>query len=346
MKKYLLLLISSFVLLLNNASAKIWRVNNTGVPADFTAAQTANNSASVLNGDTLHIEASGATYGTLNLTKQLIIIGNGYLLGTLGSNANPDLQANPATSLLTNITVNTGSNGSVLEGLTLSSTLLVTNGVSNITIRRNRLANVTLGLCSNVQVLQNYIDNVANASINGDGNPATNLQINNNVIANAISQPAISNGDFMNNIIASVNSFGVHNLTNFRVWNNICVNTSTMNMTSCDSRSNIGNGGQFGTLNGNQSSVTMSTVFEDVANTNVNFSEDNRWQLKAGSPAIGVAWNGVSTSGDCGIFGTSATGISYVLSGISNVPTIYKLAAPATVTTNTLNITISTRTNN
>ena len=345
MKKYLLFLISSFLLVVN-ASAKIWRVNNTGAPADFTSAQTAHNSASVVNGDTIHLEASGASYGSLTVSKQLIIIGNGYLLGTLGANANPDLQANPATSLLSGVTFTTGSNGSVLEGCTLSATLLITNGVSNIIIRRNRLAIVTLSTCSNIQVLQNYVDNVASASINGDGSPATNLQINNNVIANAINQSATSNGDFMNNIIAAVNSFGVHNLTNFRVWNNVCVNTSTMNMTSCDSRSNIGNGGQFGILNGNQSSVVMSTVFEDVANTNANFSEDSRWQLKAGSPAIGAAWNGVSTSGDCGIFGSSATGISYILSGISNVPSIYKLAAPATTTSNTLNITISTNTNN
>lgn len=345
MKKIFLLLAGSFLFIINT-SAKIWRVNNTGVPADFTSAQTAHNSASVVNGDTIHLEASGGSYGSLTISKQLVIIGNGYFLGTLGANANPDLQANPATSLLSSVLFNTGSNGSVLEGCTLSSTLTLTNGVSNIIIRRNRLANVTLSLCSNVQILQNYIDNVAAASINGDGNPATNMQINNNVIANAINMGATSNGDFMNNIIASVSSFGVHNLTNFRVWNNVCVNTSTVNMTSCDSRSNIGNAGQFGTLNGNQSSVTMSTVFEDVANTNPAFSEDSRWQLKAGSPAIGAAWNGVSTGGDCGIYGSSATGLSYVLSGIANVPSIYKLAAPATTTSNTLNITISTRTNN
>lgn len=345
MKKILLLLTSSFFLMLN-VSAKIWRVNNTGVPADFTTAQTAHNSASVVNGDTIHLEASGASYGSLTVSKQLIIIGNGYFLGTLGANANPDLQANPVTSLLSGVTFTTGSNGSVLEGCTLSATLLVTNGVSNIIIRRNRLANVTLSTCSNIQVLQNYVDNTTNASINGDGTPATNLQINNNIIANAINQTATSNGDFMNNIISSASSFGVSNLTGFRVWNNICVNTHTVNLTSSDSRSNIGNGTQFGTLNGNQSSVTMSTVFEDHLNSNPAFSEDSRWQLKAGSPAIGAAWNGVSTGGDCGIFGSSATGISYVLSGISNVPTIYKLAAPATTTSNTLNITISTRTNN
>lgn len=345
MKKIFLLLISSLFLMIN-ASAKIWRVNNTGVPADFTSPQLANNSASVLNGDTLHIEASGASYGGLTVTKQLIIIGNGYLLGTLGANANPDLQANPATSLLSSVLFNTGSNGSVMEGVTLTSTLTLTNGVSNIIIRRNRLAMVTLGLCSNVQVLQNYIDNAASASINGDGNPATNLQVNNNVISNAINLGSTCNGDFMNNIISSASSFGVSNLTGFRVWNNICVNNHTVNLASCDSRSNIGNAGQFGILNGNQSSVTMSTVFEDHLNTNANFSEDSRWLLKTGSPAIGAAWNGVSTAGDCGIFGSSATNTAYVLSGIANVPSIYKLAAPATTTSNTLNITISTRTNN
>lgn len=345
MKKIIFFFISSLAVL-NTASAKIWRVNNSGVPADFTSPQLANNSGSVVNGDTLHIEASGASYGSLTLSKQLIIIGNGYLLGTLGSNANPDLQANTAGSSFATVLFNTGSNGSVLEGVTLTSTLTVTNGASNLVIRRNRLANVTLGLCSNVQLVQNYIDNTSNASIGGDGNPATNLQINNNVIANAISMGATSNGDFMNNIMSSASSFGVSNLTGFRVWNNICVNSHTVNLASCDSRSNIGNAGQFGTLNGNQSGVTMSTVFEDVTNVSASFSEDSRWQLKTGSPAIGAAWNGVSTGGDCGIFGSSATGTAYVLSGISNVPSIYKLSAPATVTTNTLNITISTRTNN
>jgi hypothetical protein len=344
MKKILLPV--CFLLVQLSAHSKIWRVNNTGVPADFTSPQTANNSGLVLNGDTLHIEPSGASYGGLNLTKQLIIIGNGYLLGTPGSNANPDLQANPATSLFANITVNTGSNGSVLEGLTLTSTLLITNSSANIIVRRNRLANVTLGLCSNVQLLQNYIDNTTNASVNWDGNTATNLQINNNVIANAINLGAACNGDFMNNIFSSTASFGLHQLTGFRVWNNVCANNCTVTLSSCDSRNNIGSNAQFGNLNGNQQNVSMTTVFEDPGNSSPSFSEDSRWQLKAGSPAIGAAWNGVSTGGDCGIFGTSATGAAYVLSGIANVPSIYKLAAPATVTGSTLNITISTKTNN
>jgi hypothetical protein len=344
MKKNLLLFISSFLLLLN-ASAKIWRVNNTGVPADFTTAQAANNSASVLNGDTIHLEASGASYGGLSFTKQLIVIGNGYLLGTLGSNANPDLQANPATSLLTTVTFNTGSSGSVLEGVTVSSTLSVVNGVSNIVIRRNRLFTVSLSISSNIQVLQNYINmSIGGASISGSD--ATNLQINNNVLAQTIVMNSTCNGDFMNNIVSSVFASSLNELDNFRVWNNIAVRTSFFTLTSCDSRNNIGSSTQFGNLNGNQQNVTMTTVFEDFPNTSPSFSEDNRWLLKAGSPAIGAAWNGVTTSGDCGIFGTSATGISYFLSGIPNVPSIYKLVAPSTVTTGIINITISTKTNN
>jgi hypothetical protein len=344
MKKNLFFLISSFLLMIN-ASAKIWRVNNTGVPADFTTAQAANNSSSVMNGDTIHIEASGASYGGLSFTKQLIVIGNGYLLGTLGSNANPDLQANPATSLLTTASFLAGSSGSVLEGVTVTSTLLVTNGVSNIVIRRNRLFTVSLVNCSNIQVLQNYIDmSIGGASISGSD--ATNLQLNNNVLAQTIVMNSTCNGDFMNNIVSSVFDFSVNELFNFRVWNNIAVRTSFFTLTSCDSRNNIGSSTQFGNLNGNQQNVTMTTVFEDFPNTNPSFSEDNRWQLKAGSPAIGAAWNGVATGGDCGIFGSSATGTAYILSGIPNIPSIYKLAAPAVETTGTLNITISTKTNN
>ncbi len=343
MKKNLFILTGSLLLAIAS-SAKIWRVNNTGVPADFTTAQAANNAVLVLNGDTIHFEASGADYGSLNITKQLVIIGNGYLLGTLGSNANPDLQANPATSLLLNVTFSAGSSGTILQGITCTGTVAVTSGLSNIIIRRNRLKTVNFSSCNNIQLVQNYIILSNVSSIQGDN--STNLQINNNVLSFTIILDAACNGDFMNNILSAVNAFGANQLTNFRVWNNINVLTSSITLTSCDSRNNISNGTQFGILNGNQQNVTMSTVFEDHLNSSPSFSEDSRWQLKAGSPAIGAAWNGIATSGDCGIFGTSATGISYVLSGIPNVPSIYKLVAPAVVTSNTLNITISTKTNN
>ena len=326
-----------------NASAKIWRVNNTGVPADFTTAQAAHDGAAA--GDTLHFEASGASYGAISIAKKLIIIGNGFLLGTLATNANPDLQANPASSGIGALEIKFGGDGTVVEGMTVTGLITFIGGVSNVSIRRNRVAYIQFGLCNNIQLIQNYMDvGGPFASISSDANPSTNLQINNNVIANAVGFGVEDNGDFMNNIY-SVFAGGTLTLNNFRVWNNISIQGAAV-LNSCDSRSNIGNSTQFGTANGNQQNVTMTTVFEDVANTNPGFSEDSRWQLKAGSPAIGAAWNGVTTAGDCGVFGSSATNTAYVLSGIANVPSIYKLAAPATTTSNTLTITISTKTNN
>src|SRR5438067_8623830 len=149
MKK--LLFISTCLLMASISHGKIWRVNNTGAPADFTTAQAAHDGAAA--GDTLHFEASAASYGSLSVTKKIIIIGNGYYLGTLISNANPDLQARPVPSTLSTVSFIVGSNGSVMEGMTVSSTVTVISGAANILIRRNNLiGSISLGTCSNVQI--------------------------------------------------------------------------------------------------------------------------------------------------------------------------------------------------
>lgn len=79
---------------------------------------------------------------------------------------------------------------------------------------------------------------------------------------------------------------------------------------------NIDAGDHFGTENGNQVNVDMSTVFVGTGST------DGQWQLAAGSPAIGAGFNGV----DCGMFGGPTP---YVLSGIPSIPSIYIFDAPA-----------------
>jgi hypothetical protein len=69
----------------NIAQARILRVNNTGISLAprapnilpiYVTAQAANDPA--VSGDTIHIEPSGISYGNLTVTKQLVIIGNGY----------------------------------------------------------------------------------------------------------------------------------------------------------------------------------------------------------------------------------------------------------------------------
>jgi hypothetical protein len=333
------MLISLLVMLFigHSAFSKIWRVNNTGVPADFTTAQAAHDGA--LAGDTLHFESSNATYGSLTMTKRLVIIGNGYFLGTLSANSNPDLQANTAVSIISNMVINPGSDNSVIMGMTLNGTTNIglTGMVSNLLIRRNNINTINITFGNSIQIVANYISANTNTAINSNG--GTNLQIDNNIFLGGVTTGAAANGEFKNNVVGA--NLGGPNITftGFTVWNNIMV-TGGVSFTTCDIRNNIGNSTQFGTTNGNQQNVVMTTVLEDPNNTNAAFSEDSRFQLKAGSPAIGAA----NPSGDCGIFGT-ATGVAYVLSGMPNVPSIYKLVAPNTVTGNTLNITVSTKIN-
>ncbi len=58
MKKLILLALCFTALTVLNSSAKIWRVNSAGLPADFTTIQAAHDATTVLAGDTLHIEPS------------------------------------------------------------------------------------------------------------------------------------------------------------------------------------------------------------------------------------------------------------------------------------------------
>jgi len=66
----------------------------------------------------------------------------------------------------------------------------------------------------------------------------------------------------------------------------------------------------------------MTTVFVDLNGT-LGYSDDERYKLKAGSPAIGAGVSGV----DCGAFG----GVTpYVLSGLPPFPRIYEATIPGT----------------
>lgn len=127
------------------------------------------------------------------------------------------------------------------------------------------------------------------------------------------------------------------------VQNNIIRGYAAFNATTSLIQNNLCEYIQFPPTDGNQVNVNMNNVF-DLSNP----STDAKYQLKAGSPAIGAGVGGV----DCGMFATPTTlppGYTaalapYKLSGIPNVPSIYQL--DATVGGNILNVTISTRSNN
>ena len=114
--KKLIFTLAILTLIFNAAQAKIWRVNNTaGVTADFTTLTLAITNASVVNGDTIHVEPSATAHSFPTLTKSLTIIGNGYFLG--GATGNANLQENTESSKVAGMRFASGSAGTKIIGI-------------------------------------------------------------------------------------------------------------------------------------------------------------------------------------------------------------------------------------
>ena len=336
MKKSFILLALT-ICIASTSFAKIWRINNTGVPADFTTAQAANDNASVVNGDTLHFEPSGTSYGEFSLTKRLVVIGNGYFLGSGIGGANPDLQANTAASVVSNMYLGSGAANSVIMGMTISSTIYIGYGTStnNILFRRNRVQGTVYFYNSgstNVQVLQCYIDGGI-----AQGGTHTNIMIANNIILAGTSFDGDDNGTFQNNIMHASGAAYGSAFQNFTLRSNIMVAGSISTLTNCLVESNISYSNYFGTANNNQANIDMSTVFVGYPTQGTN-SNDGRFVLKNPGPGITTGYGSV----DCGAYGNTTP---YVKSGMPDVPSVYKLSVPPIVTNNVLSVIISTKIN-
>jgi hypothetical protein len=318
-----------FVFISVSAQAKIWRVNNNvGNAADFTTIQAAHNGAA--SGDTIYMEGSNTSYGSLTSTKQLFIIGPGYFLDMV-----TNTQVGQLTAKVGDFTLNNGAAGTVIMGLDFSG-----NGItlycSDVVIRKNRFSNTngnehlwthgmvtlnnvnnnsTLGGVSNIVIAQNY--GVAITATK----PSNNILITNNVIgfgaawgennANLCLDGGQNTALLIQNNIIRRGKVSVYGST---ITNNIMVNgffTPNNNLYS----NNISNSTQFGTDNGNQSGIAMTDVFTNTG------APDEAYKLKAGSLAIGAGYGSTPTNPiDCGIY----SGIMpYVVAGQVNMPVIY-----------------------
>lgn len=325
--KVLALLLS--VCIAAGAEAKIWRVNNNvGIAADFTTLAAAHTGASA--GDTLYLEGSNTTYGTLTASKPLTIIGPGYYLNLVANT-----QANVLTAKVGTITLNQGAAGTVIQGLDFENNN-ITIYANDVTIRKNKFANVsgndplyyfgtiTLGHInnngsnngvSNIVIAQNFGVKVSATK------PSNNILITNNVLGydanygenttSACIDGGVNTVMLIQNNIIRRGKIDVYGST---VANNIMINgffAANNNLYS----NNIGNAAQFGTDNGNKSGVAMTDVFVGTG------APDEAFKLKPGSPAIGAGYGSTpATPIDCGIYSGSTP---YVTAGQVNMPAIY-----------------------
>jgi len=322
-------IIMCIVCFCNEASAKIWRVNNGGAAADYTTINAAITAATA--GDTIQVEGSNAPY-SFATAKKIIFIGPGYLL-----TKNPKTQADPNTANVYG-TFSPGSDGSVMMGFVFYSTISLQ--ASNLKISRNYgggnyidIGDNTGSTYSNDTIEQNYY-----CSINYTGNAViSNLQVNNNMLYSISLPVSNASGVFYNNIINTVPT-----MSNFLVENNI-IDGDTINIATTNVfKYNILYNGTTTSANGNGNFyvTAFTNIFVDWTDLfNSSTGTDGDAVLKAGSPAIGKGVGGV----DLGVF---SGGFAYLLSGMPPVPSIYQLTVPNTINTTPMPVTISIASHN
>jgi len=325
----------------------IRRVNNVGVtgPNIYSTLQAAHDASA--SGDIIYLEPSSISYGALNCVRPITIIGNGYFL-----QQNTGLQLDTRDALVGTVTFGNGSAGSRITGCVLEGNVNI--GASNITVERNLFTTAycyigytpaTGGVTVNsIVVRQNFINGNYSLILYPAGNTTiSNVNVSNNIITGGISTATsqytrLSGILISNNVLGTLTGSTSANLEvdNAVIKNNILTYTGTNNNFTPRNNAynnNISGNTAFGTANGNQQNIPPTSVF--VGGT---ASTDGAFQLRAApNTAIGTGENGTNV----GAFGGTAP---YRIAGIPNVPTIYQYSQ--SVTGNTLNATISTRSNN
>ncbi|MEI6767126.1 MAG: hypothetical protein WCM76_15955 [Bacteroidota bacterium] len=354
--------VSLFLVSTAQVSAKVWRVNNNvGVNANFSTMTAAMSGAAA--GDTLYVEGSPTSYGAVTLSKKLVILGAGYFLSGAGNDttqANPNpstfglltISTGASGSVISGITVTATSTGNLVtvstNNITLSrcyfyyttsllstsysgTTVLISSGVTDVVISQCFIyqGRATSSTCGSNSYYTRALD------LEGSN---SNIIVSNNIIKlytktavttcgtfYAILMATSSSAIFNNNVI--IGSFVAYNsvvANNIQIIGGINGDYITSSSYPNVTQNNIGHSTQFGTTNGNKSSVSMSTVFMYTNSEDA----DNHYRLKSGSPALAAGQNGV----DCGAFGGA---MPYVLSGLPAIPTVFNATVPTTGTTST-----------
>jgi hypothetical protein len=341
-------------LLLNTTYAQtIRRVNNnlgvTGVNV-YATAQAAHDAAAA--NDIMIIEPSVTSYGDLYVDKPLKIYGNGYYLDT-----NTELKVDRRSSTMGYIIFSTGSDGSILSGVELIGRInnfgddrgVSIYGVSNIKIERCRIQ-YTLSI-SNRNWENDFSTNVSNITINGNylsqpgtieakkwlvsGFTISSVFVNNNILTgiDAGSSPEIQNWIVRNNVFTSSQAV----LSNSIFENNIFTQSAGVTFSNTTFSYNFAPGNTFTGGVGNQNNYN---VLAQLIGAGTGISDDEAYQIKAGSPLKTAGSGGT----EVGAYGGPTP---YVVSGIPAIPSIVNMNNTATGSnTVPLSVTISVKSNN
>lgn len=342
------------VLTVMMAQADIWRVNNN--PSyDMSCDHCFNNFADAVNnnndfapGDTVHLEASSVDYGDIVISKQVVLIGTGYLLTD-----NEDEQATNLESRVREITFASTSAGSIVEGIannvSSSGSYLISfaTGADNITIRRCFILpgiDMSFTPLHNLTITGNYIVGQVSNSPSGSNNSVlSNLNISNNYIGGGLGLYNNANGIVTHNVLAGTVNVQA-GITDF--YNNIITGTSNAVLTQNDNTGTniysnvfVSEEPDWLVSGGNFFEVNAATIFPTSGSL-----EDKLETLNVCTACQMGFVAGSDNDATMGIFG----GINpYRRAGIPAVPSIYSVnSTNESFPGGTVNVVISTKSNN
>lgn len=341
MKTLTIFLVTSLCWL--GANATSWRVNsNPQVNAHFVSINDAVAHYTVENGDTLYLE-NGSYFPATSLTKSLTLIGPGYFLLE-----NDSTYANPLPVLIQSLNIQSGGSGSKIIGVQVIGIVNVSSSANNITIERSYMGGVDIGTStvSGLTIRQCYV--VGSIS----SNYPVSSTIHNNIIIGRISLTSTNGNHNIYNNVIYYNYTGTNyalEAKNSSVLNNIIirepysVDPGVNRAEYCIDFSSTSNSNT--SFARNVMSQSPNATFPDNiwnSDKESNFvlvgSSDEKWMLKAGSPALGYGSNG----DDCGAFGGA---VYYVLSGLPwLIPRIFEAEIPASGNGNMIPVHIKAKT--
>ena len=351
------------------ASAKIWRVNNrsnyngaslygdnfggTAAYPVFAQINQAVTFGIVNNGDTLHIEGSTTNYAFATITKKLVIIGTGYFL-----TQNPNVSNSVLESNIARISFNDGSEGSQLMGVNMVSSGNTADrdiyiNVNNILVKRCRIeGNIVFGFpLTDAYIIENFFPAVSAVNVlSTNGNtafvPPTDIVFNNNICQRTLTwgSPIANPTTFWpilqcnNNVFDGPDNLATPNLafTTSEFRGNILMPTNAITAIQASAgvvNYNIGTlSTQFGTTDNNLVIANIASLFI------MNNSTDGAYQITPASQANNTSYDGT----DRGAFGGAITN-RYTLSGLANIPDVYKVTTSG-VGNGSINVVIQART--
>ena len=357
MKKFLGLSLMATMFVIGGvgtASAASWRVNsNTAMGADFADVNAAMSDERVAAGDTLYLDPSTTISKEQTVTKQVTIVGPGYL--------HSGVAAAPAVF---SKSVKISAKGTKFEGCTFEATVYM--GADNITIERCYLKNKITYLnsstiCRNAVIHANYfrgdyayIGGLNNSNL---GQIFLGWVITNNIMYRTATSAAsyviteLGNATIKNNVLIGSGSYGsgesdmvVYYIENSVMTNNIVINVkSATNGWAYVNTATGGNTIENNVFGRDSTSIFTNNTFlntTDLSTVFVNTGENElKFSLCEGSPAIGAGENGM----DCGAF----AGDAYVPSGLPLFyPYFTGVEIPAVTTDGKLNIKLNIKTQN